>query len=607
MQDAGTKSTSSAFRAAAERIATAWWTPAAIVALGLALVSPSITSGLCADDWFHRLVLTGSTVIGGVQRRAIDLFVFMNGDFAMGHAQQEWGIIGWWADPTAKIAFLRPLSSFTHWLDYRLWPDAPWLMHVQSLLWFAVGLAGMSRLYRRFAEPVPAMLALLLFAIDDAHGLPISWIANRNALITLALGVPVLVLHDRWRRDGERRLAAVAPALFAVALMGGESAAAVGGYVLAYAIFMDPAPAKGRALSVVPYAAVFVAWRAVYAALGYGTHGSALAIDPVHEPLEYAHAVSIRLPILLFAQFATVPSDVWELYPVIKPWLPALVYGGALTTLGLLLSLLWPGLRREREIRFWALGTVLATLPVCAQVPSDRLLWYPGVGAEALVARFLFAVATSEPWTSSALGRRIGGLVGALVLFVLHLVVAPIWLPARSRGAAHVTSLLSGADRSIPSDESIRKRTVVIVNPPADAFTGYIQMMRAATGRPFPERLRWLATGASAVTIERLDERTLRVEPEAGFLSLASERMQRSPKNPMLPGYTVDLAGMHVSVTRDTDDRRPKEIIARFDRPLEDPQLVFLKWNDGGYAPFVPPAVGASTTLPAVDFLSLKF
>jgi len=42
-------------------------------------------------------------------------------------------------------------------------------------------------------------------------------------------------------------------------------------------------------------------------------------------------------------------------------------------------------------------------------------------------------------------------------------------------------------------------------------------------------------------------------------------------------------------------------ILFHFDRPLEDPTLRWLCWQDGVYVPFTPPAVGATVHLePAV-------
>jgi hypothetical protein len=129
--------------------------------------------------------------------------------------------------------------------------------------------------------------------------------------------------------------------------------------------------------------------------------------------------------------------------------------------------------------------------------------------------------------------------------------------------------------------------------------------MRAAEQRPRPAAIHWLATGASEVRITRTDLRTLRVRPVAGFLSLPSERMQRDPRDHMVVGQLVPLHQLDIEITELTSDGRPAEILARFTHPLEDGRYMLLYWEGGRFQPFTPPAVGASTSLPGVDFASL--
>ncbi len=66
----------------------------------------------------------------------------------------------------------------THWIDYQLWPDSPLLMHAHSLIWLGLAAATAAFLYRRFEPSATAGLAVLLFAIDDAHIMPAMWLAN---------------------------------------------------------------------------------------------------------------------------------------------------------------------------------------------------------------------------------------------------------------------------------------------------------------------------------------------------------------------------------------------------------------------------------------------
>jgi hypothetical protein len=288
---------------------------------------------------------------------------------------------------------------------------------------------------------------------------------------------------------------------------------------------------------------------------------------------------------------------------VVAKWLPGAIMGHALGTIAVLALAFSPLFRASAEARFWALGALLACLPVAAQFPHDRLLLFVGVGAAPLVALFLARLWQMPPSARSAFGRAFETPLGwACVL--LHLVVAPLWLPLRALAPADVTHLVASVDRAVGDAPGIEQKTVVLVNPPSD-YVGYVPTVRAAIGRARPAALRWLATGASAVTVERVDATTLRVRPDEGFLWLASERMQRSLAHPMPVGHEVDLGDPLIRVTQSLPDGRPAEILARFDAALEDPRYAFHAWSERGAHPFAPPAIGTSARLPQVNYLAL--
>ena len=56
---------------------------------------------------------------------------------------------------------------------------------------------------------------------------------------------------------------------------------------------------------------------------------------------------------------------------------------------------------------------------------------------------------------------------------------------------------------------------------------------------------------------------------------------------------------MSIVIDAITSDGRPREVVFRFDRPLEDPSLRWLHWDDGLYAPFTLPQPGETVSLPA--------
>ena len=61
------------------------------------------------------------------------------------------------------------MASLTHWVDYLLWPNSPAMMHVQSVLWYALLAGAVALLYQRLMGlTVAAGVAALLYCVDDA-------------------------------------------------------------------------------------------------------------------------------------------------------------------------------------------------------------------------------------------------------------------------------------------------------------------------------------------------------------------------------------------------------------------------------------------------------
>src|SRR5690606_9563033 len=110
-----------------------------------------------------------------------------------------------------------------------------------------------------------AGLALLLFAVDDAHAASVGWIAARHGVIGAVFGVLALLAHHRWRARGWTAGVVAGPGALALGLLASESALAGLGYLAAYALVLERAEGwRARAKTLVPYAVVVVAWYAVH-------------------------------------------------------------------------------------------------------------------------------------------------------------------------------------------------------------------------------------------------------------------------------------------------------------------------------------------------------
>jgi hypothetical protein len=567
-----------------------WW----LVALGVVLASPSVATGLIADDRLHELLLRGQPGIPGLAPKCVDLFHFANGDPAVTEKLMNHGVFPWWTDRHVVLAFLRPIAGATHWLDHRLWPSVPALMHLQSLMWLALLLALAGRVYLRFAPaPGVALLALLLLAIDDAHAPAVTWIANRSLIVSVSFVLLALLAHDRARRAESNRAPWLGPALLGVGLLAGEAAIAGAGYLLAYALFLDRGSLRSRLASLAGYALVIVMWRAAYVRLGYGASGSGVYLDPGSDPLVFAQAALTRLPVLLLGTFALPWSDLWDAYPLFLPELRPIVLGLALATGVVLVVLLRPLLRASNSARFWAVGSALSLLPGASTFPHDRLLLGTTIGAMGLLAElFLHVCPRSRP-----------ARLGVAAFGVVHLLLAPLLLPYRSANAAHLDAVLWRADESLPKTPEFSQNILVIVNPPLAPFASFFPIYREAAQLPRPYRFLWLATGVSELRIRRVDSRTLSVRPALGYLTDPSQLMLRSHARPLQRGEKVILDEATFEVVELTSDGRPAEVRVRFERELSDPRLVFLRWGTHGYVPFRVPPTGASVVVPRVDLL----
>jgi len=223
--------------------------PLLLAAIAVTLLLPSLGVGFQLDDHFLRLALADPPIDPHWSRTPVDLFAFFKDESLVRYAR-ETGAAPWWTPDNFRLAFSRPLSGVTHWLDFRCWGDRPSLMHAHSLAWFGACIVVATVLYRRLLPPPVAGLAALFFALDDTHGTPAVWIANRNAMVAALFALLALAAHDRWRRQGWRPGAALAPALLLAALLGGEVAVAAGGYLLGYALFMEEGSWRRRMLSL---------------------------------------------------------------------------------------------------------------------------------------------------------------------------------------------------------------------------------------------------------------------------------------------------------------------------------------------------------------------
>jgi hypothetical protein len=567
---------------------------AALVAVALTL--PALGVGLLGDDYMHRSILLGVGDVARGSQPIFDLFAFVP-QGARREATLSLGTLTWWAHPEISVALLRPLSAVTHVLDYALWPDAFWLQHLHSLLWFALATFAVAAFYRRVHGATAVTgLAAILFAVEDAHAMCAGWLANRHALISLVFGVSALHAHHRWRVHGGTRWAAIAVLLLAVALLCGEAALGAAAYILAWQLTMDDAPPRNRLAALLPYAVLVVTWRAAYDAFGYGTNGTALYLDPGRHPVEFLLALGERWPVLQLAQWFQVPVD---LLLLLRRNVQIALAALAVALCLLIVRLFAPLVIARREARFWALGMCLALVPLCAAFPMDRLLLFSGVGAFALLA-MLAEQAGLLGNNVAPSDQRTRPFVRGLL--VLHAPIAAVLLVVRVATLPAFSGFFEAGIATAPSDGNAPRQTFVFVNGQEFPVVYLMILQQLESPSTAPRRVALLSSALSHNTVEREDADTLVITAREGFLSEPVDRLLRSLDVPFRAGEKIERRDFTAEVRTITADARPQQVAFHFRAPLESREYRWLSWSEQGVVDFALPPVGTTLELPAVSF-----
>lgn len=609
--------------------------PLLVGLVAVALTLPSLGNGLLPDDMIHRALLLDEQRLEpqhGVnltelpwfadpaEKTLVDkvngLFVFVEPEIT--EPLMDTGLVPWWTYEGLRVSFFRPVAALTHIFDYALWPHSFVMMHLHSILWYGLAVVLAAIFFRRVTGSVwAAGLAALIFAVDETHVTPATWIANRNALIALCFGLAALILHDRWRRDGRKIGAVIAPLLLALSVFSAEAGVAVGAFLVAYALFLEGGKLRGRLASLAPYVAVGIAWHVVYKALGHGASGSGMYIDPACEPGRFAWAFAERGPVLLAGQWGYADPRNYNLLSegaTHSAWL------AAVALLLFIAAVLLPLLLRNRGARFFGVGMVLALVPICGMsLTSGRHLLFVGLGATGLMALFIAGLLDRSGWLPRLKAWRLTAWVLCLALVAIHLCAAPVRLAVKSRNP-----FAGKADQSVYLQAD--GQDLIIVNSPNPGQFFQLFILRHFNGLPLPPHSRILAPGYHDVELTRIDERTVEVRPEHGYLvppgkypvagkfhavylfqhldlAFRSYEHRMSVDDRVeLDGWN-ELDGMTVTVTELTPDGRPAAARMRFYFQLKNftYRWLYWDWQAGKYAVFTLPAIGEKVRVPGLS------
>lgn len=558
----------------------------ALFLVALILISPALFAGFMGDDFIHVALFKAGLPVSHPDDASIyGLFSFMDADPARNRELMNLGLLPWWTDPEMKYAFWRPLSELTHGLDAALWPGNAMLMHAQSIIWYLILCTLVLELYRHFHPGLPNKLLLAGFALyllDASHGFTLSWIANRNGLIAATFGLASIYAYLKAHDDNNLLMNIWSLICLALALLSAELGVSTIGYLGAYALFIDKRNLIRSCLSVLPHILVVAIWWITYKQLGFGAaNANAYYLDPVASPFEFLATLGQRLIVLFGSQWGLVPAEIYG-FSGNHAGLELTVLLIALGVVLITLLVLMPALRINNKARFWLSGALFSAVPVCAALPHDRLLLFLGVGAMGAFLALMESFSATQPeqkLTSGLLANSKGA--GRFLLagfYVVHLVISPLLLPLTAYSPKIWSSQLDMAPARLGGISSPEHKQLVLFNVPIGSSMA-LTVWRFNAGLPLPDAMWPIANVATPMELTRVDDHRLILKKEDGFVQDEEESVREVESKPFRVGDTIDLDGLEVRVL-EVRNNRPVVIEMMFERPVSDPDLLFLQWDD---------------------------
>ncbi len=335
----------------------------------------------------------------------------------------------------------RPLTFISLWADYRLFGDALWGYHLQSIALHALNTALVGVLAAALGMPRPAArLAALMFAVESVHFEAVLWPAARFDLLATTFALLSVIFFLRGS-------AALTVLSFAAAVLNKETAYSL---VLILPVLRPRRKALLGAVLACAAALLAVRWWLYGGIGGYGAEHAAVSAKSF-----YLLAVN-TLALSIFGINATVPGSVW-----------AGVIVAAFLAVALFIAAVCAGDRGRRKWTLLVLA-VLSALPALNVIgwiqPSmlhSRHLYWPSVwmtllfvllaGARcprAVMAAFLAVQAAAAVYNISvqrnaiARAERIAERIQRDAAGIVSPRIALIGVPASPEGVMYFTSEL---------------------------------------------------------------------------------------------------------------------------------------------------------------------
>ena len=365
---------------------------ALIILFGMLLALPSVFAGLFADDYSQALLAqqwflpgTAELVPQPDTATIANLFTFVTPEIERRAQLINYSLLPWWTAKDLSMVFFRPLAELSHLFDYGVL-KLPELMHLHSLLWYALVLLVLSLVFKRLLPTHLSLLALLFFVVDSTHAFTLAWLANRNALMALLFSLVALLAMDEYTKTQKYRYLTLLVISVFSAFLSAEAGIVSGVLLLAYALFYraNSSTVKQVIMPLLLAFMVFIIWFYFYQTQGFGASGNkAYYADPLAESAYYLENFPTRFLLAMSMLFNLLPfhfNPQWQTFS----WLCGLLIFIAL--------MMFTQRRNKPYLYFSAVLIVLSIIPIASAEMQERNLLFANVGASIFLADIAYCM-----------------------------------------------------------------------------------------------------------------------------------------------------------------------------------------------------------------------
>lgn len=549
---------------------------------GVLCTLPSLSNGLNLDDRFHALALTGNNSIPALPQTALDLFS-LSGD-ANRDIWIDQGLFPWWTASDLKISFFRPLAGLFMQLDYSFWPEYPFIMHIQNLAWYALAILLLFKFVKEIESPLLARWAAFIFAVDEAHGFTVGWLANRSSIIGTTLGLLSLYTHHMGLKNRYSFIYFLSPVALFIGLLASEATIAFPGFLLAYALFIDRRPKMKALAELIPHALVCIFWIILYKIQHYGSLNSGIYLDPFASPLQFLSNFPARFLVYATGSLLLPPSEIYFYLPTYGKIIHLIVGICLLGCFGIVLASVW---RKNPSYKFWLMGTILAIVPLCSTAPDNRNLMATSTGSAAIIALCIYYLGKRNFYqnrTQTFLKYKTFFKASRIALISTHFVLAPLALLFLSRGPALVDALVAQINSSLPqSVMQTNKQWIIIHAPLYLTHITFATAYRASQKMDLPRNIAGLYTGPEHPRITQPAPNQLLLQTQHGFIADPLDSSLRASHLKIKIGQKFKTSYMQAEVLAITVDGRPATVLFTFPEPLNSDQYEWFIWTSNKF------------------------